>query len=307
MQTILFNILLLLTVIWLLVGILFLWQQLHIVRQKVKEVCGKKNKQKQRYFCSGKIWGTQLMTSDKIAFLDSYIIEDEGNLIKLLFKSAKHSYRAPLIDKNTVIERDNPKRIDEGEQTKTHALIKFKEGDAIFFLETGSGMLTSHNITEYLNKMLAIYNGQFQNDDDKIPGGFCFDMIPRDDFREVLQNMSRVSCATIFTDKRILGSEILDFSEPSEEMKEKVVLEIKAERKKSILRHVYDLLDKTTGTNAIIHRIRVKGKLPNNNESIIDTRLIIKKEYVDAEQNQDTGEYNSTYMFSQLVELSHNF
>ena len=90
-------------------------------------------------------------------------------------------------------------------------------------------------------------------------------------------------------------------------MKEEVVLEIKAERKKNILQHVYDLLDRTTGANAKIHRIRVKGKLPNNNESIIDTRFIIKKEYVNAEQNQDTGEYNSTYMFSQLVELSHNF
>lgn len=145
----------------------------------------------------------QDITSDKIAFLDSHTIDDDDNLIKLLFKSAKHSYRAPLIDKNTVIERDNPKRIDEGEQTKTHALIKFKEGDAIFFLETGGGMLTSHNIAEYLNKMLAIYNGQFQNDGDKILGSFCFDMIPRDDFREVLQNMRRVSCATIFTDKRI--------------------------------------------------------------------------------------------------------
>ena len=48
MQTILFNILLLLTVIWLLVGILFLWQQLHIVRQRVKEESEKKNKQKQK-------------------------------------------------------------------------------------------------------------------------------------------------------------------------------------------------------------------------------------------------------------------
>ena len=48
MQTILFNILLLLTVIWLLVGILFLWQQLHIVRQKVEEDSKKKNKQKQK-------------------------------------------------------------------------------------------------------------------------------------------------------------------------------------------------------------------------------------------------------------------
>ena len=48
MQTILFNILLLLTVVWLLVGILFLWQQLHIVRQKVEEKSKKKNKQKQK-------------------------------------------------------------------------------------------------------------------------------------------------------------------------------------------------------------------------------------------------------------------
>lgn len=48
MQTILFNILLILTVVWLLVGIFFLWQQLHIVRQKVEEECEKKNKQKQK-------------------------------------------------------------------------------------------------------------------------------------------------------------------------------------------------------------------------------------------------------------------
>ena len=48
MQTILFNILLLLIVVWLLVGILFLWQQLHFVRQKVEEESKKKNKQKQK-------------------------------------------------------------------------------------------------------------------------------------------------------------------------------------------------------------------------------------------------------------------
>ena len=48
MQTILFNILLILTVVWLLVGILFLWQQLHTVRQKVEEESRKKNKQKQK-------------------------------------------------------------------------------------------------------------------------------------------------------------------------------------------------------------------------------------------------------------------
>ena len=48
MQTILFDILLILTVVWLLVGILFLWQQLHIVRQRIEEESEKKNKQKQK-------------------------------------------------------------------------------------------------------------------------------------------------------------------------------------------------------------------------------------------------------------------
>ena len=74
---------------------------------------------------------------DKIVFLDSCTPEGDDNLLKLLFKSAKHSYRAPLINKNTVEERENPKEIDEGEQMKTHALVKFKDGDAILFLETG--------------------------------------------------------------------------------------------------------------------------------------------------------------------------
>lgn len=249
----------------------------------------------------------QDIPGDKITFLDTYTSDDDDRLLKLRFKSAKHSYRAPLIDKNTVEERNNPKRMDEGEQMKTHVLVKFKDGDAIFFLETGLGMLTCNNITEYLNKMLSVYNGQYNNEEDKIKGGFCFDMIPRDDFREVLRSMTRVSCATIFTDKRILGSELLNFSEPSEELQENVVLEIKAERKKNIIHHIYDLLDKATGTDSKIRRIRVRGKLPNNNESIIDTGFIIKKEYVEAEQNEDTGEFNSTYMFAQLVALSNDF
>ena len=190
---------------------------------------------------------------------------------------------------------------------KTHALVKFKDGDAILFLETGGGMLSYHGLAEYLNRMLALYNGQFTNDEGKILGHFCIDMVPRDDFREVLNSMNRVSCATIFTDKRILGSEALNYSEPSEELKEEVVIELKAKRGRNIMQHIYDCLDRANGANSEIRRIRVKGKLPNNNEGIIDTGFIIKKEYVDAQQNEDTGEYNTAYMFSQLVSLSRDY
>ena len=51
----------------------------------------------------------------------------------------------------------------------------------------------------------------------------------------------------------------------------------------------------------------MRGKLSNENEGIIDTGRIIKKEYVDAQQNEDTGEFDSIYMFAQLSLLSQDF
>ena len=48
MQTILFNILLLLLVVWVFMGILFLWQQCRIACRRLEKACEKKNEQKQK-------------------------------------------------------------------------------------------------------------------------------------------------------------------------------------------------------------------------------------------------------------------
>lgn len=242
------------------------------------------------------------IAKDKIVFLDTCTSDKVKALLKLRFKSAKHSYRAPLINKNTVEERDNPKMIEEGEQMKTHALIKFKDSYTFLFLETGSGVLTSNNLKEYLNQMLVLYN--IEHSDDELVGHFSLQMIPCENFREVLQTMTRVSCAEIYTEKQILGSDALNFSDPTDELREEVVVSIKAERKKSIERFIYRLLDKFSGGESVIRRIRVKGKMSNNNDSIIDTSFLLKKEYVDVLQDDETGQLKSANMFSKLVELS---
>lgn len=247
------------------------------------------------------------INSDKFMFLDNseYDITSEYHTMQLLFKSAKHSYRAPLLDKNTVEARDNPKTLSEGEQMKTHVLIKFKDGDAILFLEMGNNMLTCGNIINYLNSALLLYNSQFEeNDEQRILGKFTFEMIARDDFQEVLQGMDRVLCAEIYVDKSILGSEVLNFSTPSAQIKENVMLTVKAERKKSIKDHIYDLIDKANDTHSKIRRIRVIGKAINGNSSIIDTDFIVKKEFIEVQQDSDTGEYVSANVFSKLMELS---
>lgn len=252
----------------------------------------------------------QDLYNDKFVFIDNYSVSvssDSCRLTEFLFKSAKHSYRAPLLNRNTVEARDNPKTMAEGEQMKTHGLIKYKDGDAICFLETGQNMLTCSNIVDYLNKSREIYNSNQTEEDNIIKGIYCFDMIARDDFREVLDSMSRVTLADVYIDKSILGSDVLNFSNPSEELQEQIVMSLKADRKKNIKQHIYDILDHLNGTESKIRRIRVKGKLPNDNESIIDTSFINKKEYVDAQQDEDTGEFNTPYMFTQLKLLSKDY
>ena len=48
MQTILFNILLILIIVWVFIGILFLWQQFRIACRRLEKACEKKNEQKQK-------------------------------------------------------------------------------------------------------------------------------------------------------------------------------------------------------------------------------------------------------------------
>ena len=257
------------------------------------------------YICQfDKVQRKHDLTKDKFCFIESYRFDTTAHYVELLFKSAKHSYRAPLIDKNTVEERDNPKRIDEGEQVKTHLLLKFKEDDAIVFLETGLNLMTMANIVEYLNSFLVSFNN---TDEEKIEGQFTFDMIPREDFQEVLDSMARVVCAEIYVDKTLLGSDALNFSNITEDVQENMVLTLKSEKKKSIKSTLFQIVNYFNGTDSKINRIRVKGKLANNNESIIDTSFIIKKEYVDVEQNEDTGEFNTSSMFTQLRFLAKDY
>lgn len=261
------------------------------------------------YLCQlSRIERKQDISSEKFAFIDSYSEEViEGCVVRtLLFKSARHSYRAPLLNRNTVVARENPKTMEEGEQMKTHALIKFKDGDAILFLETGNNLLSCQNIIDYLNKSLLLYNSQF-SEEEKIMGKFCFDMIARDDFREVLWNMNRVVGAEIFVDKSILGSDMLNYATPTEEMKENIVVSIKAERNKSIAAALYQIVDHFNGAQSQIKRIRVRGKLPNGNDCLIDTGFIVKKEYVEVLQDKDTGEFDSSAMFSQLKALAQGY
>lgn len=169
------------------------------------------------------------ISDDRICFLDNYEYDEGQNLLRILFKSARHSYRAPLINRNTAEARENPKTRDEGEQVKTHLLLKFVGGDAIVFLEMGKNILTLKTISGYLNTFVSVYNNSHRRE--RISGLFHFDVIPRDNFREVLDNMQRVVFAEVFIDKQILGGDALNFSNRLETVQENITIGLKTEKK----------------------------------------------------------------------------
>lgn len=157
------------------------------------------------------------LDGNKFAFMDTFSRPEE-KLLTILFKNAKHSYRAPLLNRNTVEERENPKTMDEGEQMKTHIVLKLVEGSIIALIECGNNLMTANNIVDYLDFGLCSLNESLE-DEEKIQGHFAFDMMPRDDFREMLGNMSRVTCASIYYDKAVLGSEAFEFAMPRNQCK----------------------------------------------------------------------------------------
>lgn len=249
------------------------------------------------------------ISNERFAFLARMTQEEKNGyrIVCLLFKSAKHSYRAPLLDKDTVKERDNPKRMNEGERVNTHVLIKFCQEEAIAFLEVGQNVLSCKNIVQYLNSFIPIYNSQFDpNSEERVDGKFSFDMIACDDFRIEMAKMRRAVIAEVFTDKTILGDSFLNYSQPSAEIKDTVTITIKADREKNILAHIYDFVDKMNGAKSAIQRVRVRGKLSDGNDGVIDTSFLGKKVWIDAQQNKETGEYNTEYMFSQLALLAND-
>ena len=138
-----------------------------------------------------------------------------------------------------------------------------------------------------------------QNDMDMFSGS----IIAREDFLEVLNDMDRVLSAGITMKKQVLGDDFLNLSGRIDEVVDNVKIKIAAKRNRSIKEIVRDSLACINGNRREIVSMRVKGKMPNNEESLISTDVIIKKDYVDVERDESTGEFVSEMMFREMERL----
>lgn len=228
-------------------------------------------------------------------------VSEKSKIQKLLFKSATHKYRAPLMNKDSGAERNNPKKINEGERVKTHLTIKYNSNDVIICLESGFGTLQIKQFINYLNSFLSDYTILKGTQRDY---SFNFEVIVKDNFLEELKKMNRVMEGEIYIDKSVLGSEALNYSDRTTTVKHDLKMVIKAERGFSIIGALTDIFNKLNSGKSTINKIRVRGKNENDNNIIIDSEFISKMEFVPITLHEETGEVNTELIFEQLIVIA---
>lgn len=247
-----------------------------------------------------KVVRNRTIKNQKFGFLDTVNTNIENTRHKIIFKSASHSFRPPLVHRETITERESPKSMAEGETQKTHLVTKAINGDVIILLEKHQAGLNMNQIKNYLNYFASSLNAE-------IPLKFDYETIAKDNFLEEIDNLTRVVSADVYVDKQLLGSEVLDYSERTNTVKHEVVVSVKAKNRNTISDFARDVYAKLSSGENTIQRLRVVGRNNENNVVKINTDFIERQEFVRPNVNQVTGEIRSNDLFNEMENVLQNF
>lgn len=233
--------------------------------------------------------------SNKVDLLADLI--EMKDIQNIAFGSAKYNHRPPLLDTNSGSERENPKNLDEGELERTHMAFGYRDDEVILILEERQAGISIGKLVSYIDRFAeSIFEEHGQVKDYRIE----YSIIPKDDFLYELDQMQRVVVGTIYTDKVLLGSEYLKFSERLESAKEDIEITVKAKRDCSIRDTLRDFYNKLISDGSEITKIRVHGTNSEKNKVTLDTDFIKKIEYVKADLDEITGLVDTKNIFRQF-------
>lgn len=230
-------------------------------------------------------------STNRIHYLDELNLR--SNYGTGYFISAKHHHRPPLINAETLIKRDNPKELTEGEEEKTHFAIGFKAKEAYLLLETKHGGVSIGKLVNYINKHLKQLRGNAQR--------IMYELIVEGDFLSKVRDMSRVISAEIYTNSNLLTDTFLKDVTMSQEVRHEVELIFKAKKGRSIkatmIRSLYNLF--ASAEERKISRMKIAGKSSDDDFLLLDTDRLAESEYIEVELD-DNGQVITSSIIPKL-------
>jgi len=224
--------------------------------------------------------------------------KDGNTLISGFFKSARHTFRPNLIDRNTGEERNSPKRLSEGDIEKTHYSFKLTNNEVFLVVETNGNGLSVNQIVEYFDRFTKKYLTSR-----RLKKGFSlgFYKIGRNDFLSEIKSMKRIKIAKVYFDKKLLGNSCLNFSNRTTNLQRDLELTVKANREEDIAETAIDFYNKFSNkNNNSVSKVRIEGKDKNGTDVALDTAFMEKSDSVDVSINPTTGEVETIEIITAL-------
>jgi hypothetical protein len=192
-------------------------------------------------------------------------------------KSATFGTRKDLLDSATNEERDNPKTLTEGEKEENYFILAFNDNSEfeIIFQNAHNGINTNqfkNYLDKFINKFLSSIEVE-KNFNTEIG-----DIIIENP-EEIIARLDRILECKVYIDKDVLGSNFLNLTERTLNVKEDLIVDIKADFRKSIAEVARDLIQ-NIAHNTKISKIWVRGKDNDNNETKFFIERIMKARYI---------------------------
>ncbi|OBU22252.1 hypothetical protein CTM88_05970 [Photobacterium aquimaris] len=234
----------------------------------------------------------------------------------LIFSSAKYEYRPPVIDKQTLETKDNPRSMTEGDEELTHVKLYIKKDYVLLLIEERINGITARGITQYFNDFKHIFvtglKKDFENQPkdiqlllgDKPDGSYRFStaFVPNNNFTVALHGATKIGLGHIYIEKDLIhGSEFARYSNKMKTYTSDLQITLKATD--DLIDMLDDYYNEYTKGTSHINRMKVEVYDDLGKKSIIDTELFKLRKTIEVETNIIDGVIISDEMFIEMSTL----
>lgn len=238
----------------------------------------------------------------KATSVENILLErKEGlTLVKVVFKSCKYNHSPDYMSSLDGSDRASDKRLDEGEKELTHMCMRIDSHEAYTIFEDRRNGVTIGGVIAYFNRHLKNFL-QMRGIQDSFY--LWAGLVPPDDFMTALENVTRISIADIFVNKRVLGSGYLDLMDLDANSQDELVMTLKSKPRQTLpKRAIRTTFIKLTTGGTEVERIRLYGKDINKMNTIVDSLNQKKTEEIIVDLLPN-GTVDSNSIFARIEEI----